>query len=88
MATKKPANGWAATNIREHHLRRDGKIVGKLMRYWEDGYPDRQLSPWYCYPYVKGRPKFIQFRRDVEKAKVVVEQFLARQATRAKGRAR
>ena len=80
-------NGWRATNVRERHLRRNGKIVGKLMRFWQRGDRDMELGIWHCYPYVNGKPRLIQFRRDEEKAKGVVEQFLARAEANKKGRA-
>lgn len=66
-------DGWCDTNIRERHLRRNGKIVGKLIRFWEDGYPDKQLGRWYCYRYVKGKLTFIRTRVREGDAKRLVE---------------
>ena len=81
MSTIKNANGWTDTNSIEAHLRREGRIVGKIIRGFKhvqgpDGiWLDKPL-PWVCQTCCP-RLRVIGHRRDKSAAKQLVERALA-----------
>ena len=82
MSTIKNANGWTDTNSIEAHLRREGRIVGKMYPGIQNMFRGRMVFGWTspcrgCARSRCPRLRVIGHRRDKSAAEQLVERALA-----------